>query len=47
MRAASSSHWRSRMGDGARREDWIRTLAARDADREKEIDEQAKRPAGT
>ncbi len=31
-----------RMSDGARREDWIRTLAARDAEREKEIDEQAK-----
>ncbi len=30
-----------RVGDGARREEWIRTLAARDAEREQEIDAQA------
>jgi acetolactate synthase-1/2/3 large subunit len=31
-----------RMGDGVRRDDWIRSLAARDTEREKEIDAQAK-----
>ncbi len=30
-----------RVGDGAGRDEWIRSLAARDADREKEIDAQA------
>jgi thiamine pyrophosphate-dependent acetolactate synthase large subunit-like protein len=34
-----------RTGDAARRGDWIRSLAARDAEREKEIDAQAKASA--